>query len=151
MTSTTRKMDALHRMIYFSRARPINTERPETLLQDILDVAERNNSKVGVTGALLFCGEWFLQALEGRYANVTEIYGKIYDDIRHDTVRVISSNPTSARLFGAWSMCGRSLSKRNASIVDVLENKKGFDTTRLTEQSALRVLLLVSSLQTQDV
>ena len=135
----------MHRLIYVSMARPGALEN--SLLNDILAVAAPRNEELNITGALLFCGGWFVQALEGSLRNVSDIYGRIYIDPRHQVIRLVTSGPILARSFGQWSMCGSELSPTDASIVRILENNGNFDARRLNEHSALSLLSLVADLQ----
>jgi Sensors of blue-light using FAD len=143
-------MQMLHRLIYFSRACEVGTESTGSILRAILEVAIPQNRRVGITGALLSCGGWFLQALEGPYQSVNETYGSICNDRRHEALRIIRASPVSARDFADWSMCGRELSATDSSIVSTLEIKKGFDATLLNEKSSLRLLSVVRDLQMGD-
>src|ERR1700734_2023146 len=52
-------------------------------LRELLRKANENNSKLGITGLLLFKGENFLQVLEGERETVLALYKKITQDPRH--------------------------------------------------------------------
>ncbi|MET0342662.1 MAG: BLUF domain-containing protein [Polyangiales bacterium] len=73
-------------------------------LAEILEVARRNNARLGVSGILLYDNGSFLQVLEGDEAVVRELYEKIARDPRHDRVTVLSEHDTDARSFGDWTM-----------------------------------------------
>lgn len=139
--------EPIHRLIYVSRVRGIPA-RHRAIMKDVMTVSIRLNEKVGITGALLFCGGWFVQALEGALESVSEVYQRICADPRHEVLEQLTFSPIIAREFGHWSMCGSELSDTDAAIVRILSNKGHFDASRLLEQSALSLLRLVRDLQT---
>ena len=73
-------------------------------LNAIMDSANRNNEKNGVTGALIFDTLWFVQILEGERVAVSETLRRIMADGRHDAVTVMDARPIAERQFGNWWM-----------------------------------------------
>jgi hypothetical protein len=73
-------------------------------LNAIMDTANRNNKRDGLTGALLFDTLWFVQILEGEREAVSAAFRRIMCDERHDAVTLMDVRPTNARLFGNWWM-----------------------------------------------
>ncbi len=73
-------------------------------LNAIMDSANRNNEKNGVTGALIFDTLWFVQILEGERVAVSETLRRIMADGRHDAVTVMDVRPIAERQFGNWWM-----------------------------------------------
>jgi Sensors of blue-light using FAD len=139
----------LHRLIYCSKARLDVMGSIEAALPEILSVAQKRNSAVNVTGALLCCDGWFLQALEGPMVNVLETYGRVMRDPRHDGLTLVEATPTRERLFSQWSMCGLSLSPVDKQIVKTLESNDGFHQARIRPQSALKLLGTVRQIQSK--
>lgn len=95
----------LFRLVYYSRnllKRP-SVARDNQLL-NILKSAERNNLRLGVTGALLFDNAHFAQVLEGDRSRVTELFVRISQDPRHSGVNLVDAKPVSNRRFPDWSM-----------------------------------------------
>lgn len=137
----------LHRLVYCSKARLDIVARMDTVLPEILSIAQKRNAAVNVTGALLCCDGWFLQALEGPMVNVLETYGRIVRDPRHLTATVIEATPTRERLFSQWSMCGVALSPVDKEIVNALESNGGFHQARTKPASALKLLGTVRKIQ----
>lgn len=91
----------LQKLIYASQAiKPVDTAS----LQAILDKARSRNSQDGVTGFLLYADESFLQILEGEEAVLTATFGRIANDRRHQTMRVLERTPITRRRFGEWTM-----------------------------------------------
>lgn len=91
------------RLIYRSRSR-IPPERRKAELGAIFSVARSTNKTLGVTGALLITGNWFVQALEGDRAVVESLYDKIYRDARHEQVTLVEARPADRRVFERWAM-----------------------------------------------
>ena len=73
----------LYSLAYLSRS---NAGRDgadlEAVIQDILVAARKTNSRLGVTGALLFSHGYFAQALEGSQASIETVFQLIQCDTR---------------------------------------------------------------------
>jgi hypothetical protein len=99
------------RLIYSSHSSIPAADR-DVVLAQIFDVARVNNKRRGVTGALLITDHYFVQALEGDEATVTDLYERIRADGRHEHVEVVESGTTEDRAFPRWSMAQISKSGR---------------------------------------
>jgi hypothetical protein len=72
-------------------------------VKDIVAVSRRTNPERGITGALLFDGEYFGQLLEGSEAEVTKLMQRIEADPRHGTLTVLFRGPAEeARQLRVW-------------------------------------------------
>ena len=149
MSDIAENGDHPYRLIYFSRIRPETLADMDGAMRDILHASLRFNRRADVTGALLACGGYFLQALEGPRAGVEEIFGRIKRDRRHEEVQVVGAGPMPQRQFANWSMCASQFSVRDAAIVKILAAKKRFDLRSLTEANALSLLKVVSDLHSE--
>lgn len=87
-------------LIYASR--PFGYD--ELVLAGILSSARRNNSRDGITGALICREDLFVQLLEGPRDVVTAAYARILQDDRHVDVATLTSGDLEERLFPKWSM-----------------------------------------------
>ncbi|MCG9682529.1 BLUF domain-containing protein [Vibrio sp. Isolate23] len=76
----------------------------ESDIQNILDVARKNNSLIDVTGLLLFNRNYFLQCLEGSRAQVNKIYHQILNDPRHENILLLDYSEVAERECSEWSM-----------------------------------------------
>lgn len=102
----------LYRLVYCSRnainlgARADGGTAPQ--IGSILAASRRNNQLAGITGALLFTGTGFAQALEGRRDAVERTFDRIGSDPRHTDVTILCFTPTGKRAFPDWPMgfCG---------------------------------------------
>jgi len=91
----------LVRLTYYSAA-------PETLtrgdLHSILDAAQTNNARLGITGGLGFNRRRFIQTLEGERSAVTRLLCRIFADPRHNDPIIVSCHAIDERAFPDWSM-----------------------------------------------
>ena len=98
-------MGQVYKLLYCSRNLLSGSlAEQETEVQKILESSRRNNVREGVTGALLFNGEWFAQTLEGPLDKVEATFERIQRDSRHADVTLLESGPTNGRIFADWSM-----------------------------------------------
>lgn len=91
----------LIQLVYASRLVPGTAG---TELTSIVDVSRRNNARAGITGALCFSVDHFLQCLEGEQAAVNATYNRILRDPRHDAAVILRYAEIPARDFSDWSM-----------------------------------------------
>jgi hypothetical protein len=104
-------------LIYFSKASGL---MPEQSLQQILNESRRGNTDHQLTGMLVYVeGKFltgdqnndhpvlegrFMQVLEGKEADVKEIFEKIRLDHRHMDLVVLKQGPIAERSFKNWDM-----------------------------------------------
>lgn len=90
---------SLSQVFYVSRslATPTDVDR-------ILRCAREQNSRLGVTGSLLFTGGHFAQVLEGTPEAVARTMAVIGADPRHEALKRLVEGELTQRRFGAWSM-----------------------------------------------
>ncbi len=146
VSSTT----ALHAVIYASRFTALRHATIDACVADILHTSLPNNHRSNITGALLACDGWFLQALEGRRIDVEHTLRRIERDPNHHAIRRIGAGPLAERRFGAWKMCAGILSPTDQAIVRTLAGSGKFDPRTLTEAAALNLLHAVARLQSKS-
>ncbi|WP_085905568.1 BLUF domain-containing protein [Kiloniella majae] len=73
-------------------------------VDEILDVARRNNERLDITGALLFSGYNFVQVLEGDRTKLNDLYRGIEKDQRHKDVEICYVADIGERFFPNWRM-----------------------------------------------
>jgi len=83
-------------------------------LLDLLTVARENNSKLAVTGLLLYRDRSFMQVLEGRSPTVHMLFRRIARDPRHNEVKSILQESIQERVFPDWSMGFQDLKSADA-------------------------------------
>jgi hypothetical protein len=74
------------------------------MLEAILARAQKNNGTRGITGMLCHYDGSFLQFLEGKEADLTEVFAKIRADERHHDILEVYRRPIKERLFPDWTM-----------------------------------------------
>ncbi len=73
-------------------------------LVSICKKASVRNMENGITGALAFCDNYFLQALEGKRDAVWSTFSRIQQDERHHDVQLIGMMDVEDRAYPEWSM-----------------------------------------------
>ena len=91
----------MHRLIYCSK-----TSRDLGIadLKNILEVAQIKNKEHGVTGALFYNAQFFIQCLEGPRRALNDTFQRISKDGRHADIFLLSYFKIDHRDFGDWSM-----------------------------------------------
>jgi hypothetical protein len=93
----------MYRLIYKSRSRtPIDWE----LVNSILETSQQQNPEQAITGVLVATRSHFLQALEGSFEAVNDLFYKIARDPRHDRLQLVGFTCTERRTFPDWGMHG---------------------------------------------
>jgi len=92
----------LKRLVYRSDLLIDHEDRPA--LDAIFRASVRNNRRDRVTGALALAEDKFVQAIEGRPADIDALMGRICADTRHENLVVLGMWPITARLFAGWAM-----------------------------------------------
>lgn len=103
----------LVRLLYASRA----VDTSPDAIEAILLKSRQHNPECGITGILCYGGGIFLQAIEGGRMAVSELYGHIQKDPRHNDVVLLHYEEIAERRFGGWTMGQVNMSKINASIL----------------------------------
>lgn len=91
----------MQQLIYKSKA---TVPFDEEALSELLLQSRSWNHQEGITGVLLYSNERFVQVLEGSVAALSDLYGRLLRDPRHETVIRLVYRPIVARRFAQWSM-----------------------------------------------
>lgn len=89
------------RLTYISR---YNNHNPNGEVTRILAQAQQNNARNGITGALLFNHNYFLQSIEGARPLINDLLRKLIKDDRHFSLQVIECREVEQRRWDKWSM-----------------------------------------------
>lgn len=73
-------------------------------LDRILEVSQRNNARLDVTGVLQCDGTTYAQTLEGDVDAVASLFGRISTDRRHSSVTILRSSAIPMRRYAEWRM-----------------------------------------------
>lgn len=113
-------------------------------LEDILERAQLNNARSGITGALVYVDGCFLQVLEGEAEAVQSLMKRISVDLRHETVSVLQAQPVAAAAFADWRMAYVSATSAQvaqwAGLSARAELPETLENMRVDRQKAMQVL-----------
>jgi hypothetical protein len=110
------------RLIHCIYASAATEEFSAAQLQQLLSVARKNNTALGVTGVLLHEAGSFFQVLEGTPESVQPLYEKICADSRHSRIAKLIDEPIEARDFADWSMGYAEISTRQLREIEGLND-----------------------------
>ena len=89
------------RILYYSTA----TFTPKISdLEEILDIAWKNNTADDISGVLMYHDMTFFQIIEGPEENVRRLLERIKADPRHTGFTLTQDTPIETRSFSDWSM-----------------------------------------------
>ncbi len=103
----------LVRLLYASRA----VDPSPAVVNSILASARQHNQANGVTGILVYGGGIFMQAIEGGRQAISDLYGTIQRDARHQDVVLLHYEEIVERRFSAWTMGLVDVGRVNASVL----------------------------------
>jgi hypothetical protein len=107
----SRRGVAMFQLVYVSAAvRPLSKSE----LGELLAQSRKNNSRLGLTGMLLYKDGDFMQVLEGEEQVVRDMMSTIARDPRHSGILVLIQGDTSQHPFAEWSMGFRDLNSPEA-------------------------------------
>jgi hypothetical protein len=122
------------RLIYVSH---FNGSANPNDIQDILAISRKNNEKRGLTGALCYDPDYFLQCLEGPRDHVNALYKQILCDERHQEVTLLEYCDIHERRFEKWSMAYARIDELTESIILKYSASKVFAPFSMTAKQAL--------------
>ena len=96
-------------------------------LKAILTASQRNNARVGITGALCLSNGIFLQQLEGDRTAVSLLYHRILADPRHRDPAILDFAEINSRKFTQWSMGSLASLESNRAIFLKYSRSASFD------------------------
>lgn len=133
---------SLERLVYYSCPRP---DLSHVDVASILEKARTRNAELGVTGALGFRADLFVQVLEGERETIAALYEMICADPRHTTPRLIGLAPIESRQFATWSMDYMALHQANRDLILKHSGSYPFDPAKLTAAQVTAILRTINS------
>ena len=134
-------MSDLYRLVYASKNLLQGSEAEIAhAVSQILAASQRNNTRVDVTGALMFNAGAFAQVLEGPQQGVESTFERIQCDPRHGDVTVLQCGPAEGRSFTNWSMAFVGQSDAGRTRWEGIASESGFDLTRLDGDAVFAML-----------
>lgn len=89
------------RLTYVSR---YNAKNANIEVARILEQAQRNNARKGITGALVINDDYFLQVIEGARPAINQLLRGLVQDSRHLELRIVECREVEQRRWSKWSM-----------------------------------------------
>ncbi len=89
------------RLTYISR---YNNDNENGEVTRILSQAQENNERNGITGALVFNHNYFLQSIEGARPVINDLLRKLVEDDRHSALQIVECCEVESRRWNKWSM-----------------------------------------------
>ena len=90
----------LYRLMYCSTGKNVTDSDLRQIRQDSMT----NNLQNGITGALTYSNNFFMQSLEGSAKKVNEVFANILQDPRHEDVFILLYSPIITRMFDSFEM-----------------------------------------------
>ncbi|MEN9713249.1 MAG: Blue light- and temperature-regulated antirepressor YcgF [Pseudomonadota bacterium] len=91
----------LERLLYRSKA---TSTLGSLHLFNMLTEARTKNSRLQITGHLLYSKEMFVQCIEGPAESIESLWQSLLRDSRHYDVELLARGPLEQRRFADWSM-----------------------------------------------
>jgi hypothetical protein len=135
----------LNRLVYYSRNRIPGTPAEVVAAVDaILASAQRNNSQLGVTGALIFNAGIFAQVLEGSRHDIELTFERIQRDARHSDVEVLAFEEVQNRQFPSWSMAFVGRSREGENFFGHISEATGFEARRMEGERIFEIMRAIA-------
>ena len=135
----------LHRLVYYSRNLITGSPAESAAeVEAILASARRNNSVIGVTGALIFNAGTFAQVLEGARHDVEATFERIQCDERHGDVQVLAFEEVESRGFPSWSMAFVGRSREGQNLFAHIGEATGFEAKRMEGERVFGIMCAIA-------
>lgn len=135
------------RLTYISR---YNTDNPKGEVTRILTKAQQNNERNGITGALVFNHNYFLQSIEGARPVINELLRKLVKDDRHHALQVIECREVELRHWSKWSMKYLIPSDENKGLALKFSTGTQFNPYLMNTNQIMMLIETLSDLQEQE-
>ena len=135
------------RLTYISR---YNTDNPKGEVTRILTQAQQNNERNGITGALVFNHNYFLQSIEGARPVINELLRKLVKDDRHQGLQIIECREVEQRHWSKWSMNYLIPSDENKGLALKFSTGTQFNPYLMNTNQIMMLIETLSDLQEQE-
>lgn len=135
------------RLTYISR---YNDDNPNGEVTRILAQAQENNERNGITGALVFNHNYFLQSIEGARPVINQLLRKLVEDDRHYALQVVECCEVDQRHWNKWSMKYLIPSEENKSLALKFSTGSEFNPYLMSTSQIMMLIETLSELQEQE-
>lgn len=91
-------------MIAYTSENTVPANKLDECIEAIVKTAKRENPKHGITGALFFHDNRFLQVIEGKEEELRQLMANIENDERHNAIEYLVDMKVESRGFHDWNM-----------------------------------------------
>lgn len=113
-------------------------------VEDMLRTARAKNRLRDITGLLVFDHRCFLQALEGDRQQLSDLYGSLVRDTRHQRLLLLQCVAVDERQFADWSMGFAPADAARQRLLLRHTASSRFEPHRLTASTAWSLLLALA-------
>ena len=135
------------RLTYISR---YNNDNLNGEVTRILEQAQQNNERNGITGALVFNHNYFLQSIEGARPVINGLLRKLVQDERHHSLQVIECREVEQRHWSKWSMKYLIPSEENKGLALKFSTGSDFNPYLMSTNQITMLIDTLSELQEQQ-
>ncbi len=135
------------RLTYISR---YNSDNPNGEVTRILDQAQQNNERNGITGALVFNHNYFLQSIEGARPVINQLLRKLVKDDRHHALQIIECCEVEQRRWSKWSMKYLIPSEENKGLALKFSTGTQFNPYLMSTNQIMMLIDTLSEIQEQE-
>ncbi len=135
------------RLTYISR---YNNHNENGEVARILAQAQQNNARNGITGALIFNHNYFLQSIEGARPMINELLRKLIKDDRHFSLQVIECCEVEQRRWNKWSMKYLIPSEDNKELALKYSTGTQFNPYLMSTNQIMMLIDTLSTIQEQE-
>ncbi|MGM8900635.1 BLUF domain-containing protein [Psychrobacter sp. 1Y4] len=135
------------RLTYISR---YNNDNLNGEVTRILEQAQQNNERNGITGALVFNHNYFLQSIEGARPVINGLLRKLVQDERHHSLQVIECREVEQRHWSKWSMKYLIPSEENKGLALKFSTGSEFNPYLMSTNQITMLIDTLSELQEQQ-
>jgi hypothetical protein len=134
-------LSELYQISYISKNTVLGTpEQLKAQIEDILKKAQKNNSILNISGALLYSGGYFCQVIEGEQNDIEKLFKRIQMDSRHSDITVLCSDFVVKRCFSNWGMAFAGIEDTMRFDIDGVKNSKDGLMMKETGKNMINVL-----------
>ena len=132
---------ALFRLFYRSDSELIGGERAvREAAFGIADTAAERNAREGITGALMFAGNVFVQLLEGERDALEATFERVCRDTRHRRILIIDYSEIEQRVFDSYAMVAFEGDERARALFPVIGESTNFAHRTMTATAAVALM-----------
>ena len=135
------------RLTYISR---YNNDNLNGEVTRILEQAQQNNEHNGITGALVFNHNYFLQSIEGARPVINALLRKLVQDDRHHSLQIVECREVDQRHWNKWSMKYLIPSDENKGIALKFSTGNKFNPYLMSTNQIMMLIDTLSELQEQE-